>query len=298
MTRPETEGDPKNREHFTDLEPFADRVRDLLRERGMSQAVLAELIGINPSHMSRLLNGDRAFMLYHVEQIAKAFSITAADLVAGTDHEDDVKAMGTLIPRAEYEAVLQTLAQVRADAQAIAAGNTRLTEENAELVAQIAQARAVAAKVAEDLSAAEAAKADTLRDLSKARAEKTEADRKTDVARRESEAARTAGGEERLARMAADGLAREQRAQINTLRQGLAAAQADSLQHEATIRGLRGEVAYLRHALTEANRLANANYAAYQRASAQLAQAGGQALALSVGATLFGLAVGASSRDG
>ena len=60
---------------------FVTNVRELLEERGWSQAELAAKIGVVPNYISQLLNGHRHPGLDSLERISKAFKIEAGDLL-------------------------------------------------------------------------------------------------------------------------------------------------------------------------------------------------------------------------
>ena len=61
---------------------FAGILRELIRERGLTQMELAELLGMAQSQMSNLLNGKNLPSYYTVKTICTKFSISA-DYVMG-----------------------------------------------------------------------------------------------------------------------------------------------------------------------------------------------------------------------
>lgn len=270
---------------------LVDRVQRLRGDRKMSQAALAEAIGVRPPQMSRLLSGAREFNASHVEALAKAFGLPIADLLAGTDHEDDIKAMGALVPRAEYEGVLEKLAEALAKVQELEAAHSRIDAEQTALRAQLIASESLCARAAEE-AAAERARAD-------------ESSLATAVARRERDEARLSGDAAKGERDAAAMQAREQRAQSDALRRGLGVAQSQVRQHEATIAGLQSEVRQLQVKLWESNRQVNANFDAYKQMEArvgqlraQLQQAGQSTVGASLLTAVIGLGLGAAIAAG
>jgi transcriptional regulator with XRE-family HTH domain len=59
--------------------PFAEELPDLLAERGLSQRKLAQLVDLNPSHLSRVLRGaDRTRPSTDlIRRIARALNLPA-----------------------------------------------------------------------------------------------------------------------------------------------------------------------------------------------------------------------------
>jgi transcriptional regulator with XRE-family HTH domain len=57
------------------------RIAQLRNDRGMSQQVLADLAGIERSHLARLELGEREAGLRMLEKIADAFGIPTRDLL-------------------------------------------------------------------------------------------------------------------------------------------------------------------------------------------------------------------------
>jgi len=62
------------------LRRLGSRVRDLRRERGMSQEALADAAGIGRSYMSGIERGVRNFSVLHHMRIARALHIHIAEL--------------------------------------------------------------------------------------------------------------------------------------------------------------------------------------------------------------------------
>lgn len=62
------------------LRRLGTRVRDLRRERHLSQEALAAVAGIGRSYMSGIERGVRNFSVLHLIKIARALNISVADL--------------------------------------------------------------------------------------------------------------------------------------------------------------------------------------------------------------------------
>lgn len=272
----------------SDPELLSTRTQKLLRSHGMSQASLAHLIGVNPAHMSRLLNGARPFTLRQVEEIAKALSITVADLVVGTDHADDVKAMGTLVPRELYEAVLEQVAAARLQSQEAGAVAARAAEELRIVAAQLADSDGQRASLAALQVSAQAE-----RDAAVASGSTTIRER--DEARVIAEAARRDLDSQSLQ-------LREARAQLDATRRAAAESASAARQSETTNAGLRAEVAQLRAALATANQRVIANFDAYKQREAEVIalrgavkKADSRAAGVSILSALVGLGLGVAA---
>ncbi len=71
------------------MEPqtVGSRVLELLEQRGWSQAQLARRIGIERSHLSRLMRGKRQWKPEQLERVAGAFEVELGELVQGTEAE-------------------------------------------------------------------------------------------------------------------------------------------------------------------------------------------------------------------
>jgi transcriptional regulator with XRE-family HTH domain len=62
---------------------FGRRVQGLRTKRGWSQSYLAEISGVNRSHLSEIENGKRDPGLSLVEILATSFELTVAELLKG-----------------------------------------------------------------------------------------------------------------------------------------------------------------------------------------------------------------------
>lgn len=81
---------------------LSEKIRRLLKERDWSQSQLAQASGLDPSVLSRLLAGERAWRKEHIACTAAALSKTPEDLIEGTettadnDNEMDSEFVATL----------------------------------------------------------------------------------------------------------------------------------------------------------------------------------------------------------
>jgi transcriptional regulator with XRE-family HTH domain len=65
------------------LVKFGARVRQLRRERGVSQEALALDAGLDRSYIGGVERGERNISLENIAKIAKALGITISDLLGG-----------------------------------------------------------------------------------------------------------------------------------------------------------------------------------------------------------------------
>ena len=63
------------------LQVFGKRVRELRKERGLSQVELASKVGIDRSYMGFLERGERNPSLEMIAKIAEALSVTPDELL-------------------------------------------------------------------------------------------------------------------------------------------------------------------------------------------------------------------------
>jgi DNA-binding XRE family transcriptional regulator len=60
---------------------YSNRIKQILRETGMSQQELADTIETNPAHLSRIINGQRQCISLPIAmKIAKALNHTVEDI--------------------------------------------------------------------------------------------------------------------------------------------------------------------------------------------------------------------------
>lgn len=144
---------------------FAARVREILRDRGMTIAQLAEQAELDPSLTSRLLAENASTRRdprpEHVIAIARALEKAPSDLAVGTDAES---ALADWIPRAELtrEIDARLAAQKEASDERTAAAIAR--EEARVYRAQVDQLSSEQARVADDLAKERMAHARTVRE--------------------------------------------------------------------------------------------------------------------------------------
>ncbi len=60
---------------------FGERVRQIRKEKGLSQEALADLAGIDRSYMGHIERGDQNVTLTKIHQIADALDVLATDLL-------------------------------------------------------------------------------------------------------------------------------------------------------------------------------------------------------------------------
>jgi len=75
------ESEPHHHESISETHrQFGLRVKELRRERGMTQESLAEKIGVDRSYMGFVERGERNVTLDKIEWISRAFGISLRDL--------------------------------------------------------------------------------------------------------------------------------------------------------------------------------------------------------------------------
>jgi len=67
------------------LVAFGERVRQIRKEKGLSQEVFADLAGIDRSYMGHIERGDQNITLTKIFQIAKALEIPICQLFDGVE---------------------------------------------------------------------------------------------------------------------------------------------------------------------------------------------------------------------
>lgn len=60
---------------------FGKRLREVRREKGISQEKLADLAGLHRTYVSSVERGERNISLANVERLAKALGVTLKDLM-------------------------------------------------------------------------------------------------------------------------------------------------------------------------------------------------------------------------
>jgi transcriptional regulator with XRE-family HTH domain len=64
------------------LVAFGEKVRQIRKEKGLSQEALADLAGIDRSYMGHIERGDQNITLTKIYQVAKALDIPPAKLLS------------------------------------------------------------------------------------------------------------------------------------------------------------------------------------------------------------------------
>jgi transcriptional regulator with XRE-family HTH domain len=60
---------------------FAENVRRIRLESGLSQEALAELAGVHRTYVGMLERGEKNVTIYNIERLAEALKVQAADLL-------------------------------------------------------------------------------------------------------------------------------------------------------------------------------------------------------------------------
>ena len=264
---------------------FHERIRQLLSERGKTQALLADYLKVSTSHLSRTLTGERPLEHAVLLAIAEFLETPPADLAAGTEVEDLARPAGAVVQRDTYEDLLQKLQEA----------TRRAAEMESELVSERERRSLADAALADSKQSAGLAQ-----DAAREAANQSARDREARV----SAETRAAGAEAQLD--AARGTIQTREGELQRVRGELAtcqkqgqvyAGQVETFGREAA--GLRREVARLNEHLGAANRAVAQNYDAYlqaeqgRQALAQRLQAQEQkATAAAVFTGLIGLGAG------
>ncbi|EJV9305590.1 helix-turn-helix transcriptional regulator [Escherichia coli] len=64
------------------LVAFGEKVRQIRKEKGLSQEALADLAGIDRSYMGHIERGDQNITLTKIHQIADALEIPVVNLIS------------------------------------------------------------------------------------------------------------------------------------------------------------------------------------------------------------------------
>ncbi|MDH0450852.1 helix-turn-helix transcriptional regulator [Shewanella sp. GD04112] len=64
------------------LVAFGERVRQIRKEKGLSQEALADLAGIDRSYMGHIERGDQNITLTKIYQISEALMVSVSDLIS------------------------------------------------------------------------------------------------------------------------------------------------------------------------------------------------------------------------
>ena len=66
---------------------FGEKLRQIRRDRGVSQEKLAELAGLHRTYVSSIERGERNVSLVNIERLATALGVTMADLMPDTANQ-------------------------------------------------------------------------------------------------------------------------------------------------------------------------------------------------------------------
>jgi transcriptional regulator with XRE-family HTH domain len=147
-------------EQSTTPKPFGQRVKELLEQKKVSQAELADRADIPAPTLSKLLSDQRDLRLEHVFSLARALGTTPTELAYGTSAEGLVDEW---VPRSQAESeararveAQQDLAKLRTEMESQLAKITALESSGKEMRDRIASVTGEAQKAQADLAAARA----------------------------------------------------------------------------------------------------------------------------------------------
>lgn len=66
------------------MNQYGQRIREIRERRGISQVLLAEMLGVDPSHICRVERGKGDLSLRLLQETAKALDATVSDLLDNT----------------------------------------------------------------------------------------------------------------------------------------------------------------------------------------------------------------------
>ncbi|WP_231723500.1 helix-turn-helix domain-containing protein [Peptoniphilus sp. DNF00840] len=69
------------------LEEFGERVKDLRKNRGLSQEKLALKINMDRTYLASVEAGNRNISLRNIEKIANGFEMSISELFEGVENE-------------------------------------------------------------------------------------------------------------------------------------------------------------------------------------------------------------------
>lgn len=105
----------KEEEHK--IHPVIENLRKIINDRGITQAAMAEYIGIAPGHFSRVLSGEVSLSLWQITNLAPKLGMDVIDLftypkkyVPADSQDSDITAMITLqLNKEKKEKVLRAV---------------------------------------------------------------------------------------------------------------------------------------------------------------------------------------------
>ena len=81
------------------MEKIGERIAVLLKNEGLSQKELAQLVGITESALSRYIKGERQPKLEVIANLATALNTTSDYLISGNEEETSFNNLSRLIAR-------------------------------------------------------------------------------------------------------------------------------------------------------------------------------------------------------
>ncbi|MBH23357.1 MAG: hypothetical protein CMH57_02615 [Myxococcales bacterium] len=135
---------------------FGEKVRQLLKEKGVSQNWLAKRMDVTKGTASNILNGKTTVTLSYVKSIAQILEVDVFDLVAGTEHADLVDVKDDTITECDEqnEALAERIAEQEAELASNRAEIKRLTTQREQLKSEHLEALQRRDKELEKLKAA------------------------------------------------------------------------------------------------------------------------------------------------
>lgn len=155
---------------------FATRVREVMTQKGLSSATLAQRAELTPSLLSRLttenLSTRRDPQIEHILALARGLEVAPAELVADTEAES---ILGQWIPREEFMKEVQTRNEAQAEASEL---RTELAGVRSELKSLTTELEQMSQEVTKASQRAADAEASARRELPALRAAKGAAEAK------------------------------------------------------------------------------------------------------------------------
>lgn len=133
------------------VEKLSERLTILITRRNMSQIELADMIGIAPSTLSRVLNGKRPFSTEMIEKLAGTLGLEISTLVAGTDYADTVVAASNSVPKSEFDKLTKEFSDLNSIHQALVAESTGLREGRDQMRRDLSELRNQSSQKEQDL---------------------------------------------------------------------------------------------------------------------------------------------------
>lgn len=242
---------------------FQEKLKQALAERGKSQSLLADYIGVSPSHLSRTAAGERPLDHATLVRIADFLDSSAADLAAGTEVEELARPAGTMVERDTYEDLLKKLQDA--------------TDQASLLESQLVAERQRRESAEESLRECRARTQEATREAREARTEAAAAQERASTAEQAAKRMKASLGDAREQLRARTTEIERLRGELNSVsdRADSLVSQVEDLQRQT--RAHARENRRLQQHLEAANQAIRQNYDAYVQA-----EAGRQALAKSL----------------